>query len=160
MTGQPEDDAPRIVTVAEQPAAVVRGDGIPMADLPGFFDRAFGALGSTVAGQPGLVTGPPFARYDRPPTESADLEAGFPVSRPVEPSGAVAPSTLPGGRAVRLVHRGGYEELGTSWERLVTWAEEQGLTRAPVMWEVYLTEPTPDADPSTMRTELNWLLEG
>lgn len=35
----------------------------------------------------------------------------------------------------------------------VPWSE------LPALWEVYLTEPSPDMDPADLRTELNWLLE-
>jgi effector-binding domain-containing protein len=28
------------------------------------------------------------------------------------------------------------------------------------MWEVYLTEPSPDMDPAELRTELFWPLQG
>lgn len=160
MTQPSGDDAPRVVDVTEQPTAVVRGSGVAMTDLRSFFDRAFGVLGPSVAVQPDLVVGPAFALYGRPPGETVDLEVGFPVSRPVEPSADVAPGTLPGGRAARLVHVGGYDALGASWERLVTWADEQGLARAPALWESYLTLPTPDGEPDALRTELSWLLEG
>jgi effector-binding domain-containing protein len=34
----------------------------------------------------------------------------------------------------------------------------RGESPGPVYWEVYLTEPGPDVDPATMRTELNCLL--
>jgi hypothetical protein len=153
---EPEAETPQVVEVDEQPTAVVRGSDVPMTELTDFFDRAFGALGGTV--RPGAIVGPAFARYARPPSDTADLEAGFPVSAPVEPAGDVAASALPGGRVARLVHRGSYEALGSSWARLLAWAEEQGLTHTGVFWEVYLTEPTPDADPDAMRTELNLLL--
>jgi effector-binding domain-containing protein len=153
-----EAETPQVVEVDEQPTAVVRGSDVPMTELTDFFDRAFGALGGTVAVRPGAVVGPAFARYARPPSDTADLEAGFPVSAPVEPDGDVLPSALPGGRVARLVHHGSYDELGSSWARLMTWAEEQGLTHTGVFWEVYLTEPTPDGDPDAMRTELNLLL--
>jgi hypothetical protein len=29
-----------------------------------------------------------------------------------------------------------------------------------VMWEVYLTEPSPEMDPADLRTELNWPVTG
>ena len=47
------------------------------------------------------------------------------------------------GRARR--HVGGYDNLGDSWCALA-------------MWEVYVTEPIPDADPATLRTDLSWVL--
>ena len=43
-------------------------------------------------------------------------------------------------------------------ERLAAWMGEQGLTPGPVLWEVYVTEPSPDMDPADLRSELNWLL--
>jgi effector-binding domain-containing protein len=156
MTSAAEQQ-PTVVDVTERPTAVVRGV-VPMSELREFFDRAFGVLGPQVAGEEGLVAGPPFSRYAGPPGDTAELEVGFPLTRPVQPSGDVAAGSLPGGRVVRLVHHGDYEQLGSSWGRLVAWADEQGLRRAPALWEVYLTEPTPDGDPDAMRTELNWLL--
>ena len=49
---------------------------------------------------------------------------------------------------------GSYDELGRSWQRLTTWIAEQGLQPAGPMWEVYVTEPTPETDPVTLRTDL------
>lgn len=151
------DEDPVVIDVAEQPAAVVRGVVRP-EELRDFFDRAFGELGSRVAAREGLVAGPAFAAYARPPGETVELAVGFPVTGPVEAAGDVVAGALPGGRVVRLVHRGGYDELGASWERLAAWADARGLRRADALWEVYLTEPTPDGDPADMRTELSWLL--
>lgn len=152
------DDAPSVVDVTERHTAVVR-EIIPVNELRQFFDRAFGALGARLGAEEDLVAGPAFARYAGPPEETAELEVGFPVARPVPPAGEVVPGSLPGGRVVRLVHRGEYDQLGAAWERVVEWADAHGLTRAEVLWEVYLTEPTPNGDPAAMLTELNWLLE-
>lgn len=55
-----------------------------------------------------------------------------------------------------MVHFGAFDELGASWERLRSWIGEHGLTPGPVMWEFYLTEPSPEMDPRDLRTELNW----
>ena len=60
----------------------------------------------------------------------------------------------------RLVHLGSYDRLVASWERLGSWMGEHGLTPGPVLWEVYVTEPSPDMDPADLRSELNWSLGG
>ena len=39
------------------------------------------------------------------------------------------------------------------------WLGEQGLVPAEVMWESYLTEPTPEA-PESMQTLITWPLVG
>jgi len=67
-------------------------------------------------------------------------------------------SELPGGEVARAIHAGGYESLGDSWGDLMAWTAEQGRTPEGRMWEVYVTEPSPETDPATLRTELYLLL--
>jgi effector-binding domain-containing protein len=104
------------------------------------------------------ITGPAFALYHGQPGETADLEVGFPTAEAVRPDGDVEAGALPAGRVARLVHAGGYDELGASWQRLGAWIVERGHRPGPVMWEVYVTEPSPDMDPADLRTELVWPL--
>lgn len=146
---------PQLITVAPATTAVVR-DVVPMAELAGFYDRAFGLLPGAVAAQGVTVTGPAFGLYRGIPGPTVDLETGFATDRPVRADGDVRPGELPGGRVARLVHAGSFDGLGPAWERLGTWIGEQGLTAGEVFWEVYLTEPSPEMDPADLRTELNW----
>lgn len=148
---------PHLVEVHEQRTAVVRGR-VPTAELAAFFDRSFGALAAALARQGVPPMGPAFARYDGPPGDVAELEVGFPVAAEIDPDGDVVPSSLPAGTAATLEHRGPYDDLGTSWARLVEWADAEGHERGSVLWETYVTEPSPDADPADMVTELTWLL--
>ena len=64
------------------------------------------------------------------------------------------------GAYVWLVHEGSFDELGSSWGRLGQWIAAAGLTPGEDMWEVYVTEPSPDMDPADLRTELNWTITG
>ena len=83
------------------------------------------------------------------------MEVGFTTDAPVREEGRVVAASLPGTRVARLVHHGAFDRLGSSWERLLEWTREQGLTPGAGMWEVYLTEPSPEMDPDDLRTELN-----
>ena len=149
---------PEIVEVLEQPTAVVRGR-VPLSELPAFFDRSFGTLDDWL-GRHGIEpSGPAFARYAAPPSEAADLEVGFPVRSAIKTDGSVEPSTLPAGTAARAVHAGAYDGLGDAWGALAQWIAAEGRAPGAALWEVYLTEPTPDMDPADLRTELTWLLE-
>lgn len=152
-----DQPAPEVVEVGATTTAVI-AQVVPMTDLAPFFDRAFSTLPAVLAEQGTAPTGAAYALYRSPPSDTADLEVGFPTERPVEASGDVRPSTLPAGRVARLVHHGSYDELGASWERLRGWIDESGHSAGGVLWEVYLTEPSPDMDPAELRTELNWLL--
>ncbi len=161
MTSNPTDAQaaaePNLVTVPEVTTAVVSGS-LPVRDLPGFFDSSFGKLVETVSAQQMGIAGPAFALYQRPPTDTADLEVGFATDRAVQPEGDVVSSALPAGRVARMVHAGAFDGLPGAWRRLQSWIEEQGLTPTSPVWEVYVTEPRPDMDPRDLRTELNWPL--
>jgi effector-binding domain-containing protein len=134
----------------------VIGGVVPMDELPAFFDRAFSTLSAVLATQGVTPTGPAFARYHGPPAATADLEVGFPTDRPVTDDGEVRASSLPGGRVARLVHAGSFDELGRAWGELGAWIGAQGAAPGSVLWEVYVTEPSPDMDPADLRTELYW----
>jgi effector-binding domain-containing protein len=146
---------PEIVEVTEMPTAVIRGV-VPFEELPSFYDRSFPTLFRAAQEQGVSPVSAAFGLYRGRPTDTVDLEVGFVTDRPIRSDGNVVPSTLPAGRVARRVHAGGFDGLGASWEGLLSWMQEQGLTPGPVFWEVYLTEPAPDMDPADLRTELNW----
>lgn len=68
-------------------------------------------------------------------------------------------STLPGGRVAVLTHLGPYETLPSAWNQLMQFLDERGLRPGSHYGEVYVTEPTPTADPATMRTDIFVSLE-
>lgn len=146
---------PELADLDETATAVIHGV-VPMAEIAGFFDRSFTELATVLDRQGIAPAGPAFARYAGPPGETADLEVGFPVHDSVAPEGQVHPSSLPAGRVAHLVHAGGYDQLGEAWGRLGAWIAGQGLTPGADLWEVYVTEPSPDMDPVDLRTALFW----
>jgi len=152
----PEQPVPEIVSLEPRPAALLR-ETVRMDALVEYFDRAFHTV-ARVAGEQGVsFAGPPVGVYFGMPSETVDVGAGFPTDRPVTPDAGVTAETLPGGRAVQLLHVGTYDALVDSYGRLMAWVEAQGLTPGPLMWEVYLTEPDPAA-PEATRTLIVWPL--
>ena len=145
--------APHLDDLTEQPTAVIRGE-VSMDQLPAFFDRSFGELAAVLANQGVTPRSAAFAKYDGAPTDVARLEVGFVVDGPLEPTGDVVAGTLPGGRVATVVHHGGFDGLGEAWGALFAWVTDQGMTPGAQMWEIYLTEPSPDMDPAELRTEL------
>lgn len=186
----PVPSRPDVTEAAEQVTATVRVEGFPAAHLPvlfdGVFSRLFPALGQAGV-QP---VGAAFALYSRVPGETVDLEVGIPVDRVLDGEldlgevevpgsaevldGAEVPSSaegasfalvarasaLPGGRIATAAHLGGYDRLGEAWQTFMGALESQGHRVAMPFWEVYTTEPTPDIDPATLRTDLFTALEG
>jgi effector-binding domain-containing protein len=96
-----------------------------------------------------------FSYHWKRPTETFDFEVGFPVDKPIAPSGRVKMSTLPATRVVRTTYRGGYEGLGDAWVKFCAWIEAEGLDAHESLWESYLSGPEYGPDPADWRTELN-----
>jgi effector-binding domain-containing protein len=146
--------APELVTLEPATVAVVR-ERVPMDAMVPFFDRVFTDVMAVTQAQGVGLAGPPFAVYFGMPTDSVDVAAGFPTTGPVEPSGGVTVSELPGGRAAQLLHTGSYGTLPQSYEQVAQWLAEQGLKPAEVMWEAYLNDPSEVAAES-IQTLITW----
>ena len=127
-----------------------------VADLPGFFERAFVST-AAAAGAAGIeIVGPAFGYYPEMPSETVVIEAGFPVAGPVEPTGDVHPLVLPGGRAVVVTHVGPYETMVDTYAQMQAWMERENLRPATGMWENYLSDPRLEPDPEQWRTRIVW----
>lgn len=147
---------PQLVTLEPATVAALR-ETVPMAELPSFFDRAFHATMAAAQGQGVAVVGPPVGVYFGTPSETVDVAGGFPTAAPVAAADGVSAITLPGGRAAQILHVGTYDAMEQTYGRLTAWMGEQGIKTSDVMWEVYLTEPTPEA-PESWQTLIVWPL--
>ncbi len=151
------DPSPKIVELNPQNAIAMRGD-VPVAELPGFFEKAFSAAAAAAETAGAEITGPPFGFYPEMPTDTVVVEAGFPVSAPFETAGNVHALVLPGGQAVEAIHIGPYETMEKTYADLQAWMSEQGLRPASGLWECYLSDPRSEPDPTTWRTRIVWPL--
>lgn len=138
-----------------QVTAVVR-ERVPVADLPQFFGRALHQAMSAVQAQGRHPVGPPFSLYHGMPTDAVDVEAGFPVDRPITAVDGVTPGSLPAGTVAEAIHVGPYESLTETYDAVLAHIQEQGLTPSSDMWEVYLSDPEQEPDPATWRTQIFW----
>lgn len=145
----------RLVQRTEQPTAVVR-EKVPMNGLPEFFDRAYGAVMAAAQQQGVQLAGPPFGRYLGMPTDTVDVEAGFPVSAPFTASAGVVAGTLPACQAFEATHTGPYDTLTTTYDAIQARMKEEGFRPADSMWEYYLSDPATEPDPATWKTLVVW----
>jgi effector-binding domain-containing protein len=161
------DVAPEIRQRAAQPYAGISA-WVPMAAVGSVADRIpeiFGWLGA----RGGAPAGPPFFRYHVIDMERQLLvEAGVPVTSPVEDDGAVHGGSLPAGQFAVMTHTGAPHTLVAATSALLAWAQERGLawdvaqTDDGEKWgcrlESYLTDPAEQADTSKWQTELAFRL--
>ena len=146
------------------PTVVVTAKDVPTYEMDALLDAAFAGLPTAIE-EAGLeIIGPAFLLHHRRPVETADVEVGFPVNgplpAPVPLDGGVeaVASELPGGEVALRSHVGSYGRLPESWGAFI---EDIGDThhnmRFP-FWEFYVSVPTPNADPKTLRTDMVTLL--
>lgn len=97
---------------------------------------AFMALhGISMAGQPMSIT----RGWNE---EGYRFDAAIPVSEfEAELTGRVNYGRSPAGLAVRVVHRGPYDDMTPSYEKLAAYMAVHGLAEGDVSWEQYISDP-------------------
>jgi effector-binding domain-containing protein len=128
------------VTLHDEPTLVVRGT-VDAGGAGTFVGEAFSRVARVAGGDGMHIAGPPFARVHPNDDGTLDVEAGFPVSGVALGQGEVKVSHLPGGSALRTVHRGDYGAARLALEALHAYATEHHLTPTGDAWEVYLDTP-------------------
>lgn len=148
-------EEPAQVHCAAQPTAVVR-ETVAMAALTEFFSRAFGAVIAEAQRQNVQLAGPPFALYRGMPTETVDVEAGFPIAGGLADTGTVVTGTLPETDAFEAIHTGPYDTLGKTYSAVQDRIREAGKNPSDAMWEFYLNGPQTEPDPLKWQTKVVW----
>lgn len=89
-----------------------------------------------------LICGKPFnLYYDSEYKENdADIESCVPI-RKEKPIEGVTVKTLPGGRCFSLIHKGPYDQIGRSYEKLIAHIKEQHLETFVPSREIYIKGP-------------------
>ena len=146
------------------PAAAVRIRARTDA-LGELFDEHLPNMAHRLADMGVQPAGPPYGRYHEYGPERVDVEIGIPVSAPpsnLRPlaeaeEGEMAASELPGGPTAITVHRGSYDGLAQTYQRLHDWIHAQGREEGTAPWESYVDGPS-EVDTADMRTEVCWPL--
>lgn len=93
------------------------------------------ANGITMAAQPMTIT----RAWDE---SGYAFDAAIPVHMaPVQLTGKVQAGVSPAGRAVRVIHRGPYDQMMPTYEKLSAYMGAHGLREGPVSWEQYISDP-------------------
>jgi effector-binding domain-containing protein len=133
---------------------------IPRSEIRSVMGPGLAELMAALGAQGIAPTGPWLTHHLRMDPATFDFEICVPVARAVAATGRVRPGQLPAATVARTVYHGGYEGLGAAWQEFDAWIRAQGRKPGPSLWEVYLTDPATNPDPSTWRTELNRPLAG
>ncbi|MEJ6012629.1 GyrI-like domain-containing protein [Corynebacterium sp. H127] len=134
------------------PTVVLTRNGVPPEGIAELYDSAFAAFRTAIAAGEVSPTGPATAVYLRM-AETVDVELGFPGTlHGAHPS--FVRSVLPGGLVACHTYLGSYQGLAVEWMQFVSELHAAGWEVAGPCWESYVTQPTKDIDPTTLRTDL------
>ena len=137
-----------------------------------FLDAAFGALLGALGASDALsiVTGPTGATYPSViDLDDTEFVVAFVPIRDAERASEIALSHFPDSGAVRVerwagtnmasaTFRGAYDDLGSAYRLLGTWAVEHGSVAEGRVREIYLVGPEAGPDTAQYTTELQWPL--
>lgn len=143
----------RKITVPATPVAGVRRT-VPIADLPATYDASFHLVMDAVLAAGAHPVGPPYGRYRGMPTDTVDVEMGFPIDRVIPPAGDVLSEIVPERDAVQTVHVGPYDAMRGSYDAVFAWIGAHALAPTDEMWEIYETDPSANPDAATWRTQI------
>jgi effector-binding domain-containing protein len=145
------------ITVKEVPPMVVAG--IRTKGKYSECGKLFGKICRAVRGGAG---GPPMMLYYdmEYKEEGADFEACVPLKKKKEVAGAEV-RELPGGKAVVITHKGPYEELRNSYEKIFRYVKEKGYRIGCPLREVYIKGPGMifRGNPKNYITEIQFMME-
>ena len=149
-----------ITTKAIQPqtTATIRVT-VPTAEIGPTMGQIFGEIMAYLTASGNQSAGPPFSRYYDYGPDHVTMEVGFPVSKPIVPSGRIISGGLPGGEVAETWHIGPYETISQAYSALESWIKENGRESSGQPWEVYWTDPGAVPNPAEWRTEVIWPLK-
>ena len=84
------------------------------------------------------------------------LEVGVQVFAPFTGNGRVICSSTPSGRAATLLHRGPYDQLGTTHRAILDWCKSNHHAVTGLRWEIYGRW---NEDPTKLETQVFYLLQ-
>jgi effector-binding domain-containing protein len=141
---------PRIVEVAAQPLASIRGSA-PFDNLAPTIMELSAAVWTFLQDHKLQETGHNVIKYDA----SGLTEVGVEIFEPLPPDDTVIASSTPAGRAATTAYFGSYDGLRAATAALRDWCAANGHRLSGQSWEVY-GDWTPDT--ANLRTDIYFLL--
>ena len=135
----------KLLDLPEQPTLSIRATQA-VGDLPQFFGHVYGSIMQYLGELGANPSGMPFATYYNLDMQHMDVEAGFPVAKPLPAKGEIQASRIPAGKYVSTVHVGPYDACQPAYDALAEWAKQNGHEPNGIAYEYYLNDPS--ADPS------------
>lgn len=124
----------------------------PVQELPQQLGRVYSAISQYLRELGADHAGAPFALYHNMDMQNLDVEAGFPVLKPLPARGEIRDGHIPGGHYAICHYTGPYDEVGPAYEALTEYAKENGYRPGNIAFEWYLNGP--EVPPDKLKTDI------
>ncbi len=127
-----------------------------MEEIADVMGPAFGEIMQVITTNGGQVAGAPFAIWYEWENEIMEFDNAIPVDKKMKGTDRVLPIKTYQGKTAFVSHMGEYSSTYYSWGALENYIKENGLETNGSPYEVYITDPETEPDPTKWVTELYW----
>lgn len=144
-----------------QPQAIIAiKDSVHMDDYSSFYEKSYGAIMAYMGRNSIQSTGYPISVTHYWDSAGASvIEAAMPVAEVLEVpdnENGMYSRMMEGSQVLKVSHWGPYETVGMSYEALEAYMMENSLEENGPPYEVYITDPASEPDPSKWETQIVW----
>jgi effector-binding domain-containing protein len=149
----------RIDAVAQEILLVSTSSSQDPADIALAISAAYAEIGSFISENELEITGKPMAITRAWEEGSYEFDAAIPVSFiPERLPENIRAGRSPSGSAVRAIHRGKYNQMMPTYEKLAAYMTAHGLSQGSVSWEHYISDPA-ETSPEELITHVYVLID-
>ena len=145
--------APRLCVMWTQPVACVFSR-VSVEQLQAGVDALIGMTLLHLQRLNTSTVGRPFARLLAIEANTVDVEAGWLLSAPIQPSGVLQARSLPAGVCAMLRHGGALNSIGDSLRALEAWVAGNSRTPGGPPWLVLTVAEDIENDPDRWRADV------
>ena len=116
--------------------------------------EGYGKITKAIEENNAAQAGNVFAIYHEYTDEKVVIEPGLPVDKEIPSSEEVHFKTIPAHKAIIAHHYGPYHELSTTYQALEGLMKKYGLEKDGPVWDIYVTDPGLEKDPTKWLTKI------
>ncbi len=146
----------KLIETAEQPVLSVK-KVTSLALLPQEIGKAYKIIMEYLTELGEQPVDAPFTAYYNMDMENLNVEMGFPVAKKITGKGEIISSVIPAGKKAACLYNGPYKDMGSTYEAMSKWIDDNGYKPAGVVYEYYFNSPL-EVPESELLTKIVFLL--
>lgn len=126
-------------------------------ELPMEMGRVYGEIAAYMEEKGITTAGAPFAIYHNMDMQALEIEIGFPITGKAQGEGKIKAGAIPGGRTASHTHKGSYQKMEESYNKLISFVQERNEQAQEWTYEFYMNDPR-EVQEEELLTEIHFPL--